>query len=343
MAPRPSIRKLEGVPRTRSFITIFATGVAAVVVLASRRMECGAHLRGQSALKGRVSCGLREEFQFVPRRTTAIHSRGGRSRRFCNNQTQQLERVVAGAKERSVPGRNKREVSNIPKKQLRSHFNMENSTIHTPSQKLRQKLLVVCGPSAVGKGTLMSRIRQRYSENNRLTVAVSHTTRAPRSGEVDGEDYYFVNPEEFSLLVKDGAFIEHAGIHGNQYGTTKRAIEEALGSDGQNICVLEIDVEGAQSVARTCCAEDVRYVFITSSGGFQTLQERLRGRGTESESKIQRRLATAEQELSFVEQNPTFFDMVSMCTHIVVVNDVLEDAVEQIDRAIQDWFINSKT
>jgi len=186
-------------------------------------------------------------------------------------------------------------------------------------------LLVLCGPSGVGKGTLMHRLVEKCG--TRLCVAVSHTTRKPREGEQDGTHYFFVTHDEFRTMLDAGGFLEYAEIHGKLYGTSKAAV--ATASSKGRVCVLEIDVKGAQSIRSS--GAKARYVFVTASGGIDVLEARLRGRGTESAEKIARRMQTSKAELSFLEANPHFFDK-------VIVNDDLETATCELDEALRLWF-----
>ncbi|KAN0088594.1 P-loop containing nucleoside triphosphate hydrolase protein [Tylopilus felleus] len=171
--------------------------------------------------------------------------------------------------------------------------------------------LVVFGPSGVGKGTLLARLFDDVPD--RFSFSVSHTTRQPRPGETDGKEYHFVSTERFKALLADHAFIEHAQFSANYYGTSKEAVR-AVRESGRR-CVLDIDSQGVKQVKQT----DLNpvYLFI-SPPDMSTLRRRLRGRGTDSEEAIQRRLATALAEIEYARQPGT-------CDY-VIVNDDLDRA-----------------
>ena len=171
-------------------------------------------------------------------------------------------------------------------------------------------VLVVTGPSGVGKGTLIKRLLERVPD---LTLSVSATTRGPRPGEKDGCDYHFLSEEEFEKRLLRNEFLEHAMYAGNHYGTPRSEIERA--SDG---LVLEIEVEGARQVRERL--PEALQVFIAPPSP-QALRERLIGRGTDSEEQMERRLARADEELAAQSE----------FKH-VVVNDDLDRAVAELER-----------
>jgi guanylate kinase len=158
----------------------------------------------------------------------------------------------------------------------------------------QSKLIVLSGPSAVGKGTLASHIVTEY-EGFRLSV--SATTRNPRPGEVEGESYFFVSDEEFQGMVDSNQLLEWATVHGvHKYGTPRFAVEEALAS-GFNV-VLEIDVQGAFQV-KDSFGEAI--LIFVKPPSFNDLEIRMQKRGTESLVDKERRLQTAEIELSLAD------------------------------------------
>jgi len=175
----------------------------------------------------------------------------------------------------------------------------------------RGHVFVIAAPSGTGKTTLCRRILE---EDDRLQISVSHTTRIPREGEKDGVDYYFVDGREFRALVDSDGFLEHAEYGGNAYGTSWRAIEAPLES-GHDV-VLEIEVQGAEQVRER--RPDACLVFLLPPS-LEILEQRLRGRGTDEESVIQRRMALVDRELAAAK----LFDY-------AVVNDDLEIAVQQV-------------
>lgn len=172
-------------------------------------------------------------------------------------------------------------------------------------------LLVVSAPSAGGKGTILKELFQR---NENLRMSVSATTRQPRAGEEHGKHYYFINCEEFQQLIDSGKMLEYAEYVGNLYGTPKGPVDQWLG-EGYDV-VLEIEVQGGAQIKKI--VPDCVSVFITPPS-LEVLEKRLRGRGTEEEGTILKRLATARQELTQAGN----YDY-------VVVNDRLEDAVDDM-------------
>jgi guanylate kinase len=150
----------------------------------------------------------------------------------------------------------------------------------------QRRVLVITGPSGVGKGTLIQRLRRHFPD---VELSVSATTRPPRSGEEDGRDYHFMDKEEFERRVAAGEFLEHAEYAGNRYGTLRSELDRAPGG-----LVLEIEVQGARQV-RQALPEAVQ-VFIAPPSA-EVLRERLLRRGTDQPEQIARRLAQAEQEL----------------------------------------------
>jgi guanylate kinase len=155
----------------------------------------------------------------------------------------------------------------------------------------RPRLTVVSGPTAVGKGTVVARLRERHPE---VFVSVSATTRPARPGEIDGVHYLFVTDAEFDGLVSSDALLEWAVVHGvHRYGTPREPVQRAL-ADGRE-AILEIDLQGARQVRQAC--PDARFVFLAPPS-MDELVRRLVGRGTESEEQRARRLETARAELA---------------------------------------------
>jgi len=155
----------------------------------------------------------------------------------------------------------------------------------------RSRLIVLAGPTAVGKGTVAAHIKEHHPE---ILLSVSATTRAPRPGEVDGEHYFFVDDAAFDKLIADDALLEHATVHNAfRYGTPRAPIEEAL-AEGRTV-LLEIDLQGARQVR--AAAPDATLVFLTPPS-WDELVNRLVGRGTEGDEERARRLKTAKVELA---------------------------------------------
>jgi guanylate kinase len=179
------------------------------------------------------------------------------------------------------------------------------------------KVFVITGPSGVGKGTLIRRLRERFPD---LALSVSATTRAPREGEVDGRDYHFLTEEQFQERRDADDFLEFATYSGNHYGTLKSELERCL-DKGRSV-VLEIEVQGAQQVRQSKL--DSVQIFIAPPDE-SVLRDRLTGRGTDSAEAIDGRLKMAEQELA--SQND--FDH-------RVVNDDLEQAADELESIVRD-------
>ncbi|MFE4835502.1 guanylate kinase [Arthrobacter sp. NPDC056691] len=174
-------------------------------------------------------------------------------------------------------------------------------------------LTVLAGPTAVGKGTVSTYIRDTYPE---VWLSVSATTRAPRPGEVDGVHYYFKSQEEFESLVAAGEFLEWAVVHGqNTYGTLKSTVNQAI-AEGRSV-LLEIDLQGARQVKQA--VPDAQFVFLAPPS-WEELVRRLVGRGTESAEEQQRRLETGKVELA---AEPEF-------DHTVINDDVRRAADELV-------------
>jgi guanylate kinase len=177
------------------------------------------------------------------------------------------------------------------------------------------RVLVITGPSGVGKGTLIRSLLERHRD---LELSVSATTRPPRPGERDGVDYHFLSPAEFERRVEEGAFVEHATYAGHRYGTLRSELERrAAGGRG---VVLEIEVQGARQVR--AALPDAIQIFIAPPS-LEALRLRLVGRGTDDEAVMEERMRVAERELGARDE----------FAH-VIVNDRLEDAVEELDRIV---------
>jgi len=157
-------------------------------------------------------------------------------------------------------------------------------------------LIVVSGPAGSGKGTTLKHIFASPKHGKKYTFSVSATTRAPRPGEVDGVNYHFLSREEFEARIARGDLLEYTEYCGNYYGTLKKETEAVL-ERGQNL-VLEVEVEGAMNVKRVY-PEAVTIMLLPPS--FAVQEARLRGRGTETEEKIQARLARTREELTQLE------------------------------------------
>lgn len=183
----------------------------------------------------------------------------------------------------------------------------------------RGLLIIMSGPSGVGKGT----IREELMKNNTLNLfySVSMTTRSMRPGEVNGREYYFVSREEFDRNIESGNLLEWAEFVGNRYGTPKDKVD-ASRAEGKNV-LLEIEVKGTSQVLSKVNGDDVISIFIAPPS-IEELEKRIRGRSTETDDVIKSRLARAVQEYEYKSQYK-----------YVVINDKLEDAVEEIRQIIK--------
>jgi guanylate kinase len=168
-------------------------------------------------------------------------------------------------------------------------------------------LFVVSGPSGAGKTTLVHRLLAAFPT---LKFSVSATTRPPRAGELDGRDYHFLTPEQFETKIAAGAFLEHAHVYGNRYGTLAEPVHQSLAL-GESI-LLEIDSQGAAQV-RAAMPEAVTVIVLPPSR--EVLAERLRHRSTDSDEVIARRLREADEQLASIAE-----------FHYLAVNDDLEAA-----------------
>ncbi|NJN76018.1 MAG: guanylate kinase [Synechococcaceae cyanobacterium RL_1_2] len=156
------------------------------------------------------------------------------------------------------------------------------------------QLIVITGPSGVGKGTLVNLLLDRHPE---IKLSISATTRSPRSGEIDGQDYYFVSMEKFQAMIAAEELLEWAEYAGNYYGTPRHPIDTSLAA-GKTI-LLEIEVVGAQAV-KTMFPEALRIFILPPS--MEELAQRLVGRGKDTPEVIQRRLERATEEIALSSQ-----------------------------------------
>ena len=178
-------------------------------------------------------------------------------------------------------------------------------------------LLILSSPSGAGKTTLTKRLREKFPD---LLFSVSHTTRQPRPGEVDGKDYHVTGRAEFERDVAGGRFLEWAEVHGNLYGTSLAEIERARATAGCRGMIFDIDYQGARQIKAT--VPEIVTVFILPPS-MEELLKRLRGRASETEEVVQRRYTVAKKEI----EHYALFDY-------LVVNDRLDDAFEHLSSVI---------
>ena len=182
----------------------------------------------------------------------------------------------------------------------------------------RGSLFIIAAPSGGGKTSLVNALLR---QDPRLTISVSHTTRAPRPGEIDGEHYHFVSKDDYQKMVENGEFMEHAVVFDHLYGTSQRSVTSQLKLDRD--VILEIDWQGARqikSVFPACCG-----IFIIPPS-LETLRKRLTGRGQDSQKTIQRRMRDARAEISHWNE----FDF-------LVVNDNFDAALQELIMIIDDF------
>lgn len=174
-------------------------------------------------------------------------------------------------------------------------------------------LLILSSPSGAGKTTLTRLLLERLPE---LKFSVSHTTRPPRKGEVDGRDYRFTDRAHFEKLIEQNAFLEWAEVHGNLYGTAREEVEKAQNDPNCGGLIFDIDYQGARQIRAK--APDVVGVFILPPS-MEELEKRLRGRASDSEEVVQRRFAVAKREI----EHYALFDY-------LIVNDAIEKAFDAV-------------
>ncbi|ODH35604.1 guanylate kinase [Paracoccidioides brasiliensis] len=192
----------------------------------------------------------------------------------------------------------------------------------TPTAAVRKfRPVVISGPSGTGKSTLIKRLFADYPDT--FALSVSHTTRSPRPGEQDGREYYFTTKDAFKSLIDERGFIEWAQFSGNYYGTSTKAVKDV--AEKKRICVLDIEMEGVKQVKRTDL--NARFLFVAPPS-LKVLEQRLRGRGTETEESLQARLEQARKELEFAKE-PGVHDL-------VIVNDELEAAYG----VLREWVVD---
>ncbi|KAI4128380.1 MAG: hypothetical protein LQ347_004202 [Umbilicaria vellea] len=210
----------------------------------------------------------------------------------------------------------------------------------------KRRPVVISGPSGAGKSTLLKRLFAAYPNTFGFSVSrqsptppatpsrpaplpspgadsLADTTRAPRGGEQDGREYNFTTREKFLALVAEGGFIEHAQFGGNYYGTSTKAVEDV--AEKGRICILDIEMEGVKQVKRTDL--HARFLFLAPPS-VEVLEQRLRGRGTENEDSLRKRLQQAERELEYSKAEGVH--------EKVIVNDDVDKAYEELEEWVVD-------
>lgn len=177
----------------------------------------------------------------------------------------------------------------------------------------RGLMLVLSSPSGAGKTTISRRLLQ--TEHGRMTMSVSVTTRPARPGEVDGRDYYFIDPRRFESMIQNKELLEHAQVFGHMYGTPKKPVEDAL-SRGQDV-IFDIDWQGTQQL-KEHARDDMASIFVLPPN-IPELERRLRRRAQDAEDVVRARMSKAADEISHWAE----YDY-------VIVNENLEDCIEQV-------------
>ena len=177
---------------------------------------------------------------------------------------------------------------------------------------MKGQILIISGPSGSGKSTLLGRL---LKEENDLYFSISSTTRAPRQGETEGVNYYFINKDEFKKGIDAGEFLEWAFVHGNYYGTSLKPVLKAL-EEGK-IAIFDIDVQGF-NITKSKFAKNITSVFITTASKNE-LKSRLQNRGTDSAQTIEKRLINAVGEMEHILEYDYF-----------LINDDLQNCYENL-------------
>jgi len=181
---------------------------------------------------------------------------------------------------------------------------------------MKKKLIVLSSPSGGGKTTIARELMKKYPS---IKFSISATTRYPRKNEISGKDYYFITKDEFKKKIDNNEFVEYEEIFGNYYGTLKTEIERELNLN--NLLIFDIDIKGAYSIKRIF-PDETLLIFLVPPD-LEVLEDRLRGRSTETEDQISNRLLRAKMEIDAAQN----FDY-------IVVNDILSDTFTKVDEIV---------
>ncbi|KAH8582444.1 guanylate kinase [Cryptosporidium sp. chipmunk genotype I] len=185
-------------------------------------------------------------------------------------------------------------------------------------------ILVICGPSGVGKGTLISHLMQEFPD--KFGFSISHTSRNPRGEESNGVEYYFCSNEEFKSIISKDGFVEYAEVHKYFYGTSKQAIEDIINQG--KICLIDIDIQGVEQIQKSSFGDRAYYIGILPKSRID-LEERLRKRKTDSDQEIQTRLQNSVKEIERINLNPKIHKL---------VNDDLQTACNEIVTLVKSYW-----
>ena len=204
-----------------------------------------------------------------------------------------------------------------------------NSTMLARVRKLFSRkldVLVIVGPSGVGKGTLIRKLNEDYPDS--FSFSVSHTTRSPRSNEVDGVHYHFTTKEQFLKDKENGCFLETAMVHNNIYGTSKSAVDDVINQG--KICILDIDLQGAQSVYNLGLRHKVKFMYIKPPN-LDDLRARLAERNTEKKEEVEKRMLNSAKEIEALNnQLRHMFDC-------IIINQELNQCYKDILVYLEQW------
>lgn len=206
------------------------------------------------------------------------------------------------------------------------------------------KPLVVCGPSGVGKGTIIEKYMKEYGGSEKFGFTVSHTTRKPRPGEVDGIHYHFTDVPSIRAAIQSNKFLEYAEVHGNWYGTSIASLSFVQDKEDK-LPILDIDAQGVRNIKEWQKNQDVsengpeldlpkleaKFIFI-SPPSLDILKERLTARGTETPESLEKRTKNAVAEVTYGSEEGNF--------DAVIVNDDLDQACADFSRAIDELYEN---
>ncbi|CAN8076163.1 unnamed protein product [Agarophyton chilense] len=188
---------------------------------------------------------------------------------------------------------------------------------------ISKPVFVFAGPSGVGKSTLIHKLMDEFPL--KFQYSVSHTTREPRSNELDGEDYIFITHQEFEDMIKSNRFVEYAHVHGQYYGTSYDAVKAVL--EKQTFCVLDLDIQGVEAL-RNKADLSWQPIFVwIAPPNVSALEDRLKNRGTETSQTMKTRLTTAMREMSFAATSNIF--------DLTIINDNLDEAYAQLHKFIE--------
>jgi len=185
--------------------------------------------------------------------------------------------------------------------------------------------IVMTGPSGTGKSTLFNLAMEKHPK--KFVLSVSHTTRQPREGEIDGFHYHYVSTEVMEEMIKNDEFLEYAKFGKNYYGTSKRAIKDI--EDSGRICIMDLELQGVRSIKKLEGLKTLPKFILIRAPSLEILEKRLRARGTETEESIQTRLKHAREDDLAAQNEPHLFDS-------VIVNDVLDKAYQEFLDAIKE-------